>query len=357
MLALMTGTYPPRRVNERTRLAGRSLAQELAARGYETVGFSENPFISKAQGFDAGFAHFEERYPDDWNDSSRAGTVRADSAGTVDRAIHFVEQRRTAPYFLYVHLLPPHSPYNPPPAFVDLCDSDYGGTLDGSFRTLHAVSVGERNITNRDLSHLACLYDANLTFADYHVGRLLDVLRKTEEYSRTLVILTSDHGEAFFEHGKMLHVTTAYEEMIRVPLLVRFPSCAGAFVSDYEGVVETRAIPATVCEVLNLSDCPYDSRQSLVSGARGEKPTDLQVAIVSTHDSFGRRLRAVVLGTTKLILGARLSDRELYDLDEDPGEKVNLFDVRRREVVRLRRLLQGIQGAGRGSEDRCCDGH
>jgi arylsulfatase len=195
-----------------------TLAEVLTGLGYETACFSATPNNSRALGFDQGYAVFEEL----WRgvDERRARDPERLSAAAIRWLAEVGDDR---PIHLQLHLVPPHEPYDPGPAFDLFADPGYRGSIDGSLATLEALDRGTLRANEADLDRLVSLYDGNLRRADAAVGGVLDALRRRARWSSTLVLVTADHGEAFLEHGRTGHNSTVYDEMLRVPFILRLP--------------------------------------------------------------------------------------------------------------------------------------
>jgi len=337
--SFLTGRYPPRRASKRMRVLGDTLATRLHDAGFATAGFSENAFVTGDFGFTRGFDKFNEYYPWKRHLEQRDSYSRADTGKTVDDIVAWIRDVKQKRFFVYAHLLPPHSPYDPPPPFGGRFDPDYRGSVEGSIQNLLKIESGSLAVDARDLEHLRLQYEDNLAFADDQVGRLLDALDALGLGERTIVIVASDHGEAFREHGHMLHTYTLYDEMIRVPLVIRFPARYGAPHEPWPDVVETRAILPTVCDALAIGPCADRSR-SLLELVRRGTGGPAGVAISRTIDTKNRPLAAVVSGSYKLIVGNRIGAVELYDLEHDPDERTNLAGHDRPRVLAMKALLR-----------------
>jgi arylsulfatase A-like enzyme len=328
--SLMTGRYPPMRSEDLRVVETETLAHVLQRAGFGTAAFSENPYVTRDFGFATGFDEFREYFPYAVLRHGALAYERLDSARTVDEALAWVRARGDERFFLYVHLLAPHAPYDPPPPFRGRFDPDYAGRVHGSPDVLAAIDDGQLAIGPRDLAHLRFEYQENLAYADHQAGRLLDGLEELGALDRSLVIVAADHGEAFGEHGELEHNTTVYEEMIHVPLLVRAP---GAELPErFGGVVELRSIFPTVCEALGVAGCPAQLAPSLFEHVRSaaERPGVARTWARGRKGSF----TALILPRHKLIARAHsFEPLALYDLEADPGETK---DVRAAEPERLR---------------------
>jgi arylsulfatase len=218
--SIFTGLRPWRHgANQRRqRLADEAvtLAEILAAAGYRTAGFITNPNVGGAFGFRQGF----ERYHAEREEQSGESVRRA--------AFDWLEARGedARPFFLYLHTVEPHSPYR------DALDraGEFGARLAdpqiGLRRHLRALGDGSLRAAPETVSELVALYDAEVAAADTSFGALLDELGRRGLADETIIVFVSDHGEEFADHGGFEHSRTLYEEVLRVPLIVRAPGFA-----------------------------------------------------------------------------------------------------------------------------------
>jgi arylsulfatase A-like enzyme len=329
--SFMTGRYPPMRSQDLRVVEPQTLAEVLRRAGLRTAAFSENPYVTRDFGLATGFEEFREYFPYRLLESASLRFERQDSERTVDEALAWVRERRGERFFLYVHLLAPHAPYDPPPPFAGRFDPDYRGSVHGSPATLAAIDEGRLAIDARDLLHLRLAYQENLAYADYQAGRLLGGLEEIGALGRALVIVAADHGEAFREHGAMQHNSTVYEEMVHVPLLLRLPGEV-PLPERFAGVVELRSLFPTVCQALALAGCPAGLAPSLQERIRDarERPGLARTWARGRRGSFA----ALVLQRHKLIAAAHSDEPvALFDLVRDPGETT---DLRAAEPERVR---------------------
>jgi arylsulfatase len=346
--SLLTGRYPPRRRQDRLVVSGETLATRLHAAGVATAAFSENPLVTKELGFAAGFDEFREYFPKRLHDERPRDYPRVASDATVDDAIAWLGAHRGDPFFVYVHLLPPHCPYPAPPPFGARFDPDYDGDLRGVPDTLLRINDRALDVTPRDLEHLRLEYEENLAFADHQVGRLLDAVEALGLRARTLVVVTADHGEAFGEHGAMLHTTNLHDELLHVPLVVRFPQGTPTTPRRWPGLVELRDVSATIARRFALPAPP-----GLLETVRGTwRPRAFARAWTADGE---RTLGAVTTARHKLLVDRRTRRLELYDLLRDPGERVDVAARERAVAVRLVRALRRGEGGTFGRRARPLD--
>ncbi len=222
--------------NDRQRLAPGvpMLAQRLWAAGYNTVGFVSLPYLRTEYGFGRGFDSY-----DDWSVAEREfGRFRmaVSSPGVVGRVRAWLSawagRGQVRPFFLFVHLADVHN-YFPPPPY----DTMFGP--GGIEESLYTRAYRER-LGSAELDRLIGAYDGGVRSADAGVAAIVGTLRERGVLDDTVVVVTADHGEAFYEHGEFGHGRQLYNESLRVPLIIRFPPRvrAGTVVSQPVGLAE-----------------------------------------------------------------------------------------------------------------------
>jgi len=318
-----------------------TMAERLHGAGYATAGFSANySFITAERGFARGFDHFE-LFVKEGSDVSvpelnrtieLLDMFRKVTAADADElnlaALDWLDDREdtSRPVFIYLHYMDPHSPYEPPPPYDTVLDPDYPGTVDGSIEMFKAVQRSELKLTDRDRQHIIALYDGEIAFADSQVGTFVDGLDERRLLEDALVIVTSDHGEELFDHGKTGHGPTLYEEVIRVPLIMwqkEFEQ-PGATVDPYASLVDLVPTVLDVCGIKNRGK--MRGRPLLPLGeAVG---LDTAWAEVDEDRLFYSHKRALVWNNWKMITSA--DSRELYDLYADPHETTDLAGTRKK---------------------------
>lgn len=271
-----------------------TLAERLAARGYQTAAFVGGPWLERTFGLLQGFQHVDDELPD----LSTAGRPAGD---LTERALAWLASADAGrPIFLFVNYFDPHDPYEPPPGF-DLYPA--------------ARMAIPRNWTRRVLSGweppprirkaLRDRYDGEIRAMDHQLGRLLAAVRDRPDGDRTLVIVTADHGESFGEDGFWLHNGSLGEETVRVPLVVRYPDGrdAGRVRDDPVQIVDV--VPLIAAE---LGEPLPDGVQGVVPGERTRAYLELR-RNPSRVRRFGARydrdLEAVIEGDDKLVVANR----------------------------------------------------
>ena len=205
-----------------------TLTEILKAEGYATAAFNGGIQLDPIYGLDRGFDVYDAVRP-----SVASADLLVDPVDmfdhAVDEAIHWIENieiNRRERFFLFLHTYELHHPYTPTPEALESIGADYDGSLpkDISVDLLRRINDGDVELEPGDLEHIISSYDAELRSVDTAFGRLIDFLREEDLYDDAIIVFTSDHGEEFGERGFVgWHAHTLYDELLRVPLLVKLP--------------------------------------------------------------------------------------------------------------------------------------
>lgn len=324
------------------------LPQLLAEAGYETSAVVSASPLAPAFGFHRGFAAYRELGPN-------AGAV-------VDAGLETLDRSPERNHFLFLHLSDPHAPYLPKVDFKEYSERfvEKLGPRPADISDAIGLVGGEgRPPRDRQESEdVELLYDAAVAYADHHIGRLLDELRDRGLYERSLIIVTADHGEAFYEHGWWQHSRTLYEEMIRVPLIVSWPgrSPSGrveepvSIVDVFPTVLAAAGVSAPPSEGADLRAFAREGSGTVERTSVAEvtlRAPGLMKTIVSLRRR-GLKYIATMPGDFDEVTGKEFLTEELYDLAADPGEQRNLSDVRPADVEAYRRELAAFVQKSRG---------
>jgi arylsulfatase A-like enzyme len=188
-----------------------TLAEILSNNGYHCEGIVANMLLNPTWGFKRGFQNYKQNYQ-----SQKATKETDEVCETLYRL-----KNDNIPFFLFVHYMDPHAPYSPPFPLNKLYDPDYKGSRDGS------LSIEDTNlfanISKPDLIYLKALYDGEITYVDKELKRIFNLLEQSGLSENTIIIITSDHGEEFYEHNAMGHCNDLFQELIFVPLIIKIP--------------------------------------------------------------------------------------------------------------------------------------
>ncbi len=283
-----------------------TLAEYLQPLGYRTVALSGNPNNSRARNSHQGFDTFE-RILGAHNQSARA--------------IEIIEsQAPDTPLYLQLHYLPPHMPYRPTEEFDLFSDPDYQGPAESKMR-LRPYTQGRKTFAPEDVEQLMGLYDGNLRMVDDAVSEVLLAMKEAGRWDNTLVLLTSDHGEAFGEHGAFSHNSTVLEEMIHVPFLLRLPGGARPEGVDLSRPVALADVVPTLIARLGLPPAPEVWGTDLLS----DRPS--RYLFHRTHEPRNAAL-GVRSDRWKAIVRSDRQEPRLFDMESDPEERINLASKR-----------------------------
>lgn len=315
--ALLTSQYPSRLdildVPHRLKSDFELLPEVLQANGYVTGGIISHDFLGSEWNFDQGYDEFYEELAQ--------GHYFVSSPQVTDRAIDFIDRHLDQPFFLLVHYFDPHHVYRTHDGFDFATPLDYQGGLRRNM-TLRALRErDEDSIEKTDVDYLEALYDSDVAFTDHHIGRLLDHLRQTQLFDSSFLVFTADHGEEFFDHRSFGHALTLYDEVIAVPLIVKYPNQEEPSVSPrLVGLID---VFPTIVDLLDISPSRALSGESLLA-EREQAQRPAERTLFSETSRHGLMLRAAIRSQYKLIADLGQQQTMLFDLDADPGEQRNL---------------------------------
>lgn len=292
--AMLTGAYPDVAVDTKYRLATETIATPLTELGFATGGFHSNPFVSRAYGFGRDFDTFDDDLHLGQNRfvalAQRAldklrnrHYARADEIN--ERSLNWLD-RVDEPAFLWNHYMDTHGPYEPPGEFRTLYADTNSSDRDAQSLYQRAIKQPD-SIAESERQLLVDLYDGEIRYTDKQLEAFLDSLRERELLDSSLLVFTSDHGDAFGEHGYYEHPRYLHEEITRVPLLVRPPG--GADGEVIKTPVSTLDIVPTIKQAVGAAD--QDESVSLLDPPRGSR-TVYQQARGEDEDSHVRRYAA-----------------------------------------------------------------
>lgn len=347
-MSIFTSLHPSEHgvisTNQRLGRSRITLAEVLHSAGYATAGFTGGYNVSKRYGFDRGFDEYHESYPQDHPVPGKGFRVRELSPQLFD----WLDAHRRRKFFLFVHSYDTHEPFLAHP-HLEQFDPGYSGPLlalhdeatfnqsdlarryrqhgDPSF-TMNtflnkAINTGELKLSAADQRHLIALYDNEIRFVDDSMCELLGRLDQLGLSEKTIVVVTSDHGEDLFERGQVNHGGPPYEVMIRVPLIIRVP---GRPPSRSAKLAQGIDVAPSLLELLALPPQRTFSGTSLFP----LETAGSEHIISQNADTTAIRTRDRKAIFTK--------DRQLlFDLGSDPWEKT---DIAASEPQTLQRLQQ-----------------
>ncbi len=337
--SMLTGTWPAmhKALGKVSRLTPITEDLPVAAeifqqQGYTTLGFANAAFLSQLLGLDRGFDVFDHQHAYNWD------IRRADA--TVDAALSAVSKRQGEKIFLLVHIFDAHLDYDPPDGYITPFVGDRR-TPDPpvSMKECMDLRQGEDKTppTQADIDYLLGLYDGEIAFVDRAIGRMIDGLKELERWDQTTLVLTSDHGEEFWDHGGFEHGHTLYDELVRVPLILRSPDAELITAHTIERQVRPIDIMPTLYNMCGIQNFPSFIGESLLPDMLGQTPSRIPPAFS----------QGTLYGADKMSWGHEgfnvIVDRaregadaiELYDLTLDPLQQNDISKERPKLTARL----------------------
>ena len=316
-----------------------TLAELLKAQGYTTAAFISSHALDSKFNLTQGFDTYWEIHKE-YSIRQRARAHEGGVDFTTDAVLTWLEDHKDDRFFVWVHWFHPHRPYNPPTAYRDRFAGSYEGDATSEPEFIMNVWRNKIDLPQADIDYLRGCYDGEIAFTDYQVGRLLDKLSSLGLMGKTIVVLTSDHGEILYEHEYYFgHDIGLYEECLWVPLLLYGPG----LLSEHRKVdepVETIDIMPTLLDLLEIpkpDEIEGRSLLPLIAGAQF-KPTDYFFSETFPFPEKCPPRHAVRTLRTKLIWKENRSGeitKEFYDLSQDPGETNNLYEPLNPVAARL----------------------
>jgi len=288
--------------------ARQTLATAFAANSYRTGAFVGSFILDHRFGLDRGFERYDDEIVRNVTDSS--GTFDAERRGgeVVDRALAWLRQNDAQPFFAWVHLYDAHAPYAPPPPYPQT-------------------------------------YDGEVAYVDAQVARLLAAVDR----GNTIIVVVGDHGEALGEHGELTHGLLLYEPTLHVPMIIAAPSLAPRVITT---PVSTVDLAPTIASLAGVAFPAADGRDLALINRREPAPVPMY-AETQYPATFGwSELSSLRLASTKLIAAPA---PELYDLQHDPRETINVLTNERRAYRDLSTRLDQLRATAVASSPTSID--
>jgi arylsulfatase A-like enzyme len=351
-----------------------TLAEAFQASGYRTQAVVTNPWLLPAFGFAQGFDGFisvDEPQPHHLTNldglsvlkiarqispvyqalqsiyeriTGNSGQpmvwdVRADRV--TKEAIAWLRKNQHEPFFLWIHYIDPHFPFDPP--------QDYWPTVDGVTAERLAylrsyneedVYTGRARLRPQDKATLSALYDGEIAYNDYYVGKLLDEIDDLGLRDNSVVALTADHGDEFWEHGGYQHGHTLYDELIRIPFIVRGPGVLSKARRVTADVQHLDLMPTLLDLIGRNAPAEAQGRSLLPLLSGGASAPSVGNFTFSEGLFLTEEKKALRGNGYKLIYLPFSNEFELYDLTRDPAELNNLAESDPEMVENLHGVLQ-----------------
>jgi arylsulfatase A-like enzyme len=339
-----------------------TLVELLQKGGYATLGVAANHwYLTPEWGLSQGFDYYDSRFPvpaiekrEQFSQSFRRAlsyiwdTASLDrdtrTAADLDReALRLIGSAVKAkrPFFLFLNYMETHTPYLPGAAFRDRYGSRNRHFTNFEMQDLtRAVRARRRLPTAHERDHLISQYDAGLTQLDERIGQFIQQLKDRGIYDNSLIIVTSDHGEAFGERYRLEHSSSVYQDQIGVPLIVKYPH------SGEKRVIDTNVSQIDIFPtILSATSLPpvsgvqgTDLREIATAGNRTLFSTSFEPFFSTVAPTMKRTEYAVISGSHKLVVSTR-GQTQLFDLAADPNEQSDISAAQPATVQELRKIL------------------
>ncbi len=304
-----------------------SLATFLKDQGYITFGFTGGGYVSSIYGFAKGF---------DWYDEPVGGRKAPLGMDEAEQMFQFTSDwlgnNKDKPFFLFLHTFQIHGPYASPSPWNEMFLDENAEWTKLALRNFLDNQGEDYPFTTEEKANIVALYDGEIRYTDdVLIGPLVARLKELGIYDNTLLIITSDHGEEFDEHGGWLHGRTVYEELIRVPLVIKFPD------SDYKGkqIESMCRLIDILPTALETAGIKYDGSsiegKSLISFLKGSENEDRVFISDLAHKNVPDPCPALIAtnkNRLKFIIQKSkegVKSIEVYDLNRDSHERNDIF--------------------------------
>ena len=355
---MMSGQYPDRhaahaptsRIDASTRL----MAEDFRELGYETVAFTGGGYVNPEFGFARGFEQYgidDPAFPPPgWVEARGGGGAAQRLARSVRESkaslLECIARDRGRPLFLFVHTYAAHN-YAAPPEVL----REHGATDEQLEDLLRELKPGDEMVRWRSDSpserehakwRTRFLYDASVRVADDLLGDVVDALKAAGRLDRTVLVVTSDHGEELLERDNIGHGQSLFDEQVRVPLVIRAPGLPAGRVGETVSLVDLAPTVRQLCDLEDVEPDRFDGRglRPLLTG--GSMPLIPALSRGNRRDLVQRSLRG---SRTKLIVREQpdgTTARLLFHLDDDPDERTDVLAAHQEQAERIERVLDGL---------------
>lgn len=317
-----------------------TVAEVLRNCGYLTAGITSSPIITQrgtsfsCGGFEQGFDYFDSSTccGEEYNWQYRS------PEGVIGKSLAWLRQNHGKKFFMFLYIMDPHDQYRAPAPYDKLYDPDYHGKSlveSGAPRSYQGKQLSGRQIglDPRDIRHFIALYDGEIRYADATLARLWDYLKSAGLLDETLVVITADHGEEFFDHSGLKHGHTLYNEIISIPLIFHYEgSLLQGVVMDKE-ILQAIDIVPTILDFVHIPKPSVMQGKSILTLLRGGDSPWRNYAL--SENSF-IDAKAFITKDWKYIhhFGSGIGyckkyteGYELYNMLDDPKEQHNLYEA------------------------------
>jgi arylsulfatase A-like enzyme len=316
-----------------------TLAEAFKQQGYQTFGVTTNGNAGASFGFAQGFDAFvypklKRSYPGD--------VTMFPAEGVTNTALDWLKGRPAdSPFFLFLHYTDPHDAYLPHEGLLP--EPEPRGRFDGSRKQLRKLDYAT-HATDVDRERIKYLYAGEVKYCDLWIGKLIEGLRDLGVWDDVMFVVTADHGEGLWDHGLRAHGRDLYEEMVRIPLLVRYPGMSSEDARRIAPPVSLVNLAPTLLAAAEIAPPAEFRGRDLWPLISGNEHPDPENGIYTELALDGLNLEAVRTASHKLVRDrARAASDDgayaLFDLSSDAKERHNLMAPASETAARLRATL------------------
>jgi arylsulfatase A-like enzyme len=328
-----------------------TLADVLRQKQFYCSAHTGGGFVNSAYGFSKGFDSYGQ---------SAQGIHQKDASEWIGRSVlKWIDDHKDKDFFLFIHTYQPHNPFSSPPPYDTMfLEENSQWTEIDILKYLGGKEGVFKSIPEKEIQNIVSLYDAEIRYTDdVLIKPLIEKLKESGLYNQSMIVVTSDHGEEFYDHHGWEHGHTLYNELLKVPLIIKFPGSEFAG-TQIQTIVRLIDVMPTVLERLGISteNLKLDGK-SLIPVLKNKEKTDRVFLAYKADNVLKSHIPQKISAneeTNKLILNKKYSDEqliffhstppdlppvELYDLAENSLEKNNIADSRAKTSNRLIRLI------------------
>lgn len=304
------------------------LSEQLQRSGYVTAAELTNPFLARERGLQRGFQHFRNE------DGDQMGSILTPASTVTGKASLWLELNRQEPFFLWLHYLDPHVPYRPPDMPAELRAEYPKSWITARPYWYQVMQNSDPETRARYQEFCRKMYAEEVSYVDRWFGELIVALKEAGLYDDSLVVVTTDHGEELFDHGAFEHGHSMYQELLRVPLLVKWPKATEAD----ERISQTVGLLDLAPTFLEFAGAPPMPGMEGVALPRRDGLAGAQ--IYSEGLLYGADQTALTGDDYKVIYHPHAESGEplfeVYDRRSDPEEQRDLAGTEAASDLRLR---------------------
>ena len=348
----------------------KTMAEYFDEGGYYTGRIGENGTLASVSNFGQGFRSSNWFPKGEYEEVCVGSSLlayalpnvyreEATTAQLFDLATDWIAEHEEEAFFLWLHIYDPHMPFTPPDEFLPEGPPPAGMTYTLPLDRQKDVESGDIGRTQEERDWIRRLYEGEVRYVDEELGRFVEQLKKQKLYDDALIVLASDHGEEFWEHGGFAHGQSLYGELLNVPLMFKLPGSGSK--GNADSVVSTESIMPTMLDLCGIErDRDKFWVDSLVSFLVDNSTAFSERPVLSTGLMKNDQKESITSSESRFIQSQVTGKEELYDLASDPGEQRDISASQGEAVERARATLrksrtdaQGLRASlGLSTEER-----